>query len=79
MSMDAAQRATYEGMLNTTRAQIDQYDRQIEEELAKVRERLTELEQGKKAARQIYDGICTLLGIPNDLEEEGEGEEDLVA
>lgn len=77
--MDPAQRATYEGVLNTTRAQIDQYDRQIEEELAKVRERLTELEKEKKAARQIYDGVCTLLGIPNDLDDEGDGDEEIVA
>jgi hypothetical protein len=59
-------------MLSVTRQEITELDQQIEEELSKVKERLAELQNAKKASRQIYDGICLRLGIPNDLEEEGE-------
>jgi hypothetical protein len=59
-------------MLSVTRQEIKELDQQIEEELSKVKERLAELQNAKKASRQIYDGICLRLGIPNDLEEEGE-------
>ena len=72
MTLTPEQRASYESMLNVTRKEIDELDQQIEEELAKVKERLADLQNAKKASRQIYDGICLRLGIPNDLEEEGE-------
>ncbi|HEX9733355.1 MAG TPA: hypothetical protein VGG06_15400 [Thermoanaerobaculia bacterium] len=72
MSLTPEQRASYENMLSVTRQEITELDQQIEEELSKVKERLAELQNAKKASRQIYDGICLRLGIPNDLEEEGE-------
>ena len=72
MSLTPEQRASYENMLAVTRQEIGELDQQIEEELAKVKERLAELQNTKKASRQIYDGICLRLGIPNDLDEEGE-------
>lgn len=72
MSLTPEQRASYENMLNVTRQEIGELDQQIEEELAKVKERLAELQNAKKASRQIYDGICLRLGLPNDLDEEGE-------
>ena len=75
MALSDAQRASFENMLSVTRQEITDLDQQIEEELAKVKERLAELQTAKKASLQIYDGICTRLGIPNDLEEEGDGEE----
>ena len=74
MPLSPEQKSTYESMLNTTRQEIADLDQRIEDELARVKERLAELQQEKKASRQIYDGICLRLGIPNDLEEEGEEE-----
>lgn len=74
MSLTPEQRAAYESMRKVARQEITELDQQIEEELAKVKERLAELQNAKKASRQIYDGICLRLGIPNDLEEEGEEE-----
>ncbi len=50
-------------------------DRQIEEELAKVKDRLAELQNAKKASRQMYDAACMRLGIANDLAEEEESAE----
>ena len=51
------------------------FDRQIEEELAKVKDRLAELQNDKKAALLMYDATCKRLGISNDLEDEDEIEE----
>ena len=54
-----------------TRSQISDLNGQIEDELAKVKERLAELQDKKNAAKQIYDGACKMLGVENDLEKEG--------
>ena len=56
--------------LEMTRKQISDLNSQIEEELAKVKERLAELQNAKNAAKQIYDGACKILGVENDLEKE---------
>jgi hypothetical protein len=76
MALSDAQRQFYESTLKMTRQQIDDVEGQIQEELAKVKDRLAELQEAKKAALQMYDGACKLLGVQNDLadgEEGGEG------
>jgi len=60
----------YQQTLDVTRKQISDLNGQIEEELARVKERLAELQASKNAAKQIYDGACRILGIENDLEKE---------
>jgi hypothetical protein len=72
MTLNDQQKKFYENTLKVTREEISDLDRQIEEELAKVKERLAQLQNGKKAARQMYDAACLRLGIPNDLEAEEE-------
>jgi hypothetical protein len=59
--------------MEMTRRQIADLNTQIEEELARVKERLAELQNAKNAAKQIYDGACRMLGVENDLEKEEEG------
>ncbi|MFN7960323.1 MAG: hypothetical protein U0002_03550 [Thermoanaerobaculia bacterium] len=68
MTLNDQQRKFYESTLSVTRQEIEDLDRQIEEELAKVKDRLAELQNAKKAARQMYDAACMRLGIANDLE-----------
>lgn len=68
------QKKFYENTLAVTKQEIGELDQQIEAELAKVKERLADLQNAKKAARQMYDAACLRLGVPNDLEEEEEGE-----
>ena len=68
------QRKFYENTLLVTKQEIAEFDRQIEAELAKVKERLADLQNAKKAARQMYDAACLRLGVPNELEEEDEDE-----
>jgi ElaB/YqjD/DUF883 family membrane-anchored ribosome-binding protein len=65
----------YKQTLEITKKQIAELNVQIEEELAKVKDRLADLQAKKNAAKQIYDGVCKILGIENELEktEETEG------
>jgi predicted nucleic acid-binding Zn-ribbon protein len=74
MTLSEQQKKFYENTLQVTKQEIDDLDRQIEEELAKVKERLADLQNAKKAARQMYDAACLRLDIPNDMAEEGEDE-----
>jgi hypothetical protein len=76
MSLSDQQRKFYENTLAVTRQEMEELDRQIEEELAKVKDRLAELQNAKKASRQMYDAACMRLNITNDLEaEEGHSAE----
>lgn len=74
MTLNEEQRRFYENTLSVTRREIEDLDNQIEAELAKVKDRLAELQSAKKASRQMYDAACLRLGVPNDLEAEEEGE-----
>lgn len=77
MSLSNEQRAFYENTLSVTKQEIEELDGLIEEELAKVKDRLAELQNAKKAALQMYGAACMRLGIANDLEDE-EGQEQAV-
>ena len=76
MALTEQQRKIYENTLEVTRQEIGDFDQQIEEELAKVKDRLAELQNDKKAARAMYDAACQRLGVTNELEEEEAGEEE---
>jgi DNA anti-recombination protein RmuC len=69
MMLSPDQRKFYEHTLEMTRKEISEVEGEIQEELAKVKDRLAELQNAQKAARQMYDAACMRLGIPNDLEE----------
>jgi butyrate kinase len=77
MSLNDQQRRFYENTLSVTKQEMEELDRAIEEELAKVKDKLAELQNAKKASRQMYDAACLRLGITNDLEAE-EGHESAV-
>jgi len=68
MALSKEQTQFYQQTLDMTRRQINDINSQIEDELAKVKERLAELQNAKNAAKQIYDGACRILGIENDLD-----------
>ena len=75
MALSKDQAQFYQTTLEMTRKQINDLNSQIEEELAKVKERLAELQNSKNAAKQIYDGACKILGVENDLEKEEDAAE----
>lgn len=70
MSLSDEQRKVYENTLNMARQELSELDAKIEEELAKVKDRLAELQNAKKASRQMYDAACLRLGKPNELDDE---------
>ena len=72
MALSKEQAQFYQQTMEMTRKQIIDLNSQIEEELAKVKERLAELQSAKNAAKQIYDGACKILGVDNDLEKDEE-------
>ena len=74
MPLSKEQQQFYQTTLDMTRRQIDDLNGQIEAELAKVKERLAELQNAKNAAKQIYDGACRILGVENDLDKTEEPE-----
>ena len=68
-----AQRKFYEDALGQTKTEIQDLEGQIQVELGKVKEKISELQNAQKAARQMYDAACQRLGIPNDLENDESG------
>ena len=74
MALSKEQVQFWQTTLEMTRSQISDLNGQIEDELAKVKERLAELQNKKNAAKQIYDGACRILGVENDLEKGDEAE-----
>jgi len=75
MALSKDQADFYRHTLEMTRKQIDDLNEQIEQELSKVKDRLAELKNAKDAAKQIYDGVCKILGVENDLDKEEAAEE----
>jgi len=74
MPLSKEQAQFYQQTMDMTRRQISDLNGQIEEELAKVKERLADLQNAKNAAKQIYDGACKILGVENDLDKEDAAE-----
>jgi len=67
MTLSDEHRKFYEQSLEVTKQEIEELDRQIAAELAKVKDHLTELQKAKKATLQMYAAACARLGVPNDL------------
>jgi septation ring formation regulator EzrA len=65
----------YETTLNEAKHKIEIIDSKIEEELARVKETINNLQEQKKAVRQIYDGAAVILDVQNEFENEEDGEE----
>ncbi|HNQ77320.1 MAG TPA: hypothetical protein PK747_07390 [Acidobacteriota bacterium] len=72
MSLTDKQKKFYQDALSQTKDEIKDIDIQIEAELAKVKERLAELQEAKKAALQMHAAACLRLNVKNEFEEEGE-------
>jgi hypothetical protein len=67
-------REFYETTLNEAKKQIEIIDAKIEEELARVKETINQLQEDKKAVRQIYDGAALMLGIKNEFDDVEQGD-----
>jgi hypothetical protein len=62
------QKQKYENARQMAKEELEQLDREINAELARVKERLLELQQAKRAVKQIYDGACARMGVKSVLE-----------
>lgn len=60
----------YESTMKEAKKKIEIIDAKVEEELARVKQLISELQEQKKAVRQIYDGAAVILNLPNEFEEE---------
>jgi ElaB/YqjD/DUF883 family membrane-anchored ribosome-binding protein len=68
------QKKFYETTLQVTKQEVSDLKDQIEEELAKVKDRIAELQSAINASKQMYAAACARLGQPNDMEDEEGGE-----
>ena len=68
------QKKFYETTLQVTKQEISDLKDQIEEELAKVKDRIAELQSAINASKQMYAAACARLGIANEMDEEEGGE-----
>ena len=64
------QRQFYQNLLEVTKGEIGELKEQIDQELAKVKDRIAELQEAINAAKQMYAATCARLGVANDIEEE---------
>ena len=62
------QKHKYEVTRQMAKEELEALDREISNELAKVKDKLLELQQAKKAVKQIYDGACARMGVKSVLE-----------
>jgi hypothetical protein len=62
------QKQKFEQTRQMAKEELEALDKEISAELTKVKDRLLELQQAKKAVKQIYDGACARMGIKSNLE-----------
>lgn len=62
------QKQRYEQTRQMAQEELQDLDKEISAELAKVKDKLLELQQAKKAVKQIYDGACARMGVKSVLE-----------
>lgn len=62
------QKQKYEATRQMAQEELKELDKEISVELAKVKDKLLELQQAKKAVKQIYDGACNRMGVKSQME-----------
>ena len=61
--LTADKKAHYENVRRIAQEEMDACDREIATELGRIKKRLLELQEEKKAVKQIFDGASTRLGL----------------
>ncbi len=74
MALDTKKREFYEMTLQTTREEIEDLNRSIENELASVRDSVNDLREEQKFVLHIYQNACTLMGVESELDDDEEDE-----
>ncbi|MDP9360336.1 MAG: hypothetical protein M3P29_02670 [Acidobacteriota bacterium] len=68
------QRKFYETTLQVTKQEISDLKDQIEEELAKVKDRIAELQNAINYSKQMHSAACSRLGVNNEMDDDDGGE-----
>ena len=58
------QKTQYQSIRHTALADLETIDNEIASELSRVKKRLLELQEEKKAVKQVLDGASARLGMP---------------
>lgn len=61
----------FERRLALAKQELESIDAEIESELEQVRARIGELREKREGPLKMYDAACTMLGIDNDLHNNG--------
>ena len=61
--LTAEQKAHYESVRQIAQDEMDACDREIALELGRIKARLLELQEDKKAVKQVFDGASARLGL----------------
>lgn len=72
MAVSKEKEELYKKMMEDAKSQLNDLDKQMQEEIQKIREKLAELQAAKKNFKQVYDGAAKILGIKTKPEEEEE-------
>ena len=66
--MTEQQKQKFELARQMAKDELEQIDHEINTELARIKERLLELQRAKRAVKQIYDGACARIGVRSVIE-----------
>jgi hypothetical protein len=61
--MNAEQKTQYQKIRQMAQDEMEAFDREIALELSRIKTRLLELQEDKKAVKQIFDGASARLGL----------------
>ena len=61
--LTAEQKAHYESVRQIAQEEMEAFDREIATELNRIKKRLLELQEDKKAAKLVFDGASARLGL----------------
>jgi hypothetical protein len=62
------QKRKYEAARQMAKEEIERFDKELAEEVMRAKQKIEELQQAKKAMKQIHDAVCTLLGVKSVIE-----------
>jgi hypothetical protein len=62
------QKRKYEATRQMATEELERFDRMLAEEVHRAKQKIEELQQAKKAVKQIYDSACALLGVRSVVE-----------
>jgi hypothetical protein len=63
LTLTEEQKRRYEATRQMASSELERFDKELAEEIARAHQIIEELQQAKQAMKQIHDSACVLLGI----------------